>query len=796
MAKSPLSIGSKKANPVINSKNVIPLGYTIPHRYLSDKQNNDMDISHLLYQGRDKNNKKIESRSNYLKSFCKKANDHVSNGKSVKSVASFYEVFSAYIGFCDGIPVNPFEEAGYLKYAGNDGLLRHRIKIYEPSIKLWERQHGDELGIRETTASTHASQLRTALSWCGLPTDVWQNQHSGFAGIKTPFKSYSDAEEKLLITRLSELFFTLAPQLIAAKESNSTLPDELQVTIDLGESQEIISFPTSLKTNLGIKNKEGTSVKSNAAFNITMGAAYHLMCFFTSLNDSDIRSIAHPITIHTDERDKSLQTIKVSSFKVRANKRVDSLFTNDIDESFAQFDVDKRDGVNFIKVVEKLSNLYGNNKEDPELLFSLNAKGEQAKSFRIKTINTPLIASLNLLSPNRVSCLPWFKELFYAYRNNECIELKITTNELARTKVSKVTTPINVKARATQGLKNTSYCILSCYTNLSLKGILLPLSYSEKNSDGNITISFKYRNDNVGSFTIPAVDKQLIQDIEQFATVQADNQTVKKHIRLLLKNGGSKEAARDWEGISPISFNRITQWSITPGEYFISLQSSRWRETTSSQEYDDSNIGRVQSILQNSLETIDRHYSNGDPRLNQTILSQGIQVIEQIPKSSTLNGAKEYIAAKHAIPMIAHDKCLKKKKENKAKTNPNGIACNGQQKIENATNSQRETNNAIGEKLPCAEFDMCYKCKSARAVDDVQAIYKLISFIDALKEVLDQLPTAKKEVFEKIDAYENTLDGASTSIYEDAMALFNENGRHPRVSNDHAILSIYRKPGD
>ena len=134
-----------------------------------------------------------------------------------------------------------------------------------------------------------------------------------------------------------------------------------------------------------------------------------------------------------------------------------------------------------------------------------------------------------------------------------------------------------------------------------------------------------------------------------------------------------------------------------------------------------------------------------------------------------------------------------KQKKNKAKISPNGVTCNGQQRIESGKNSQYDTNNAMGIKLPCTEYDMCYKCKSAKSVDDVQAIYKLISFIDALKEVLDQLPDAKEEVFEKIYAYEYTLDGASTSVYEEAIALFHKNGRHPRVSTNHAILTISRQ---
>lgn len=795
MAKSPLARGSKKANPVRNNKNVVPLHFTIPYKNTSDKNTREFDVSHMLYFGVDKDNDKVESRTPYLRRFCNKAKNYVDNGNSAATVTAIYYSLNSYISFCDTVGVNPFSEAGYLKYAGNDGELRHRIKVYNPSKKLWERQHGDELGMKESAVTAILSYLRISLSWCGLPTDLWQTQHRGFAGDVTTTKGYSDAEEQLLVSRLSELFFALASQLIAAKENNLTLPSELPVTIDLGDYQEIITIPTSLEYNIGRKSNKGSCVKSNAAFNMSMGAAYHLMCFFTSLNDSNVRTIAHPITIHTDDRDKSLQIVNISSFKARAKKQVDATLTNDTDESLVKFNVHKRDGVTFIKTLEKLSILYGDGEEGSELLFTLNDKVEKNYSFSLNVINKHLMSTLNLVSPYRASCLPWLEELFYAYRKNQVITLKKNKNELGRQVVSKVVSPITNKAKATQGATITSYCILSCYTDLSLKGILLPLSYSKKDSDDNITISFKYKSGNDNSFTIPASDKKLIQDIEQFATELADKQEVKKNIRLLLKRGSYKEPPRDWRGISLISSNLIGQWSIEANDYFISLQSSRWREMTSSQEYDDSNIGRVQSILQNQLGTINKHYANGDPRLNQIILSQGIQVIEQMAKGCSLDEAKKHVVTKHSIPMLAHDEWLQKKKNNKAKTTPNGITCNGQQNIEYGKNYQRETNNAMGVKLPCTEYDMCYKCKSAKAVDDVNAVYKLISFIDTLKEVLDQFPDAKEEVFEKIDVYEYTLDGASTNVYEEAMILFRKNGRHPRVSINHAILSIHSSLG-
>lgn len=785
MPKSPLAKNSKTVKHVRNRRNVVPLHLTIPYRNSRLRKVKEFDISHLLHLGADNNNVKIDSRIPFLRSICKKANQYVDNGNSAKTVSSYYEALRQFIVFCDAVNVDPFSEAGYLKYAGNDGELRHRIKMYRPSKKIWEMSQGDELGIRESSASTIASRLRAALLWCGLPTDTWATHHRGFSGEKTPNRGYSDTEEEMLVARLSELFFTLAPQLIAAKQENLVLPDELPVVIDLGGHQEIISIKTSLKTKYLEKSKTDTSVKSATSFNMAMGAAYHLMCFFTSLNDSDVQSIAHPITIHTDERDKSLQVVKVSSFKARAKKEVDAVLTNQ------SFNVDKRDGVKFIKTLEALSTMYGGGEEGAELLFMLNSLGEKSSTFSLNEINKNLTAELNLLSPTRESCLPWFKELFYSYRNQHVIELKTVTNKLGRAVVSKISHPCS-KARATQGATNTAYCILSCYTDLSLKGILLPLTYSDKDAEGNISVSFKYRNGESHHFSVPAADKVLIEDIEHFAKELADKQDSKNHERLLLKRGHHKQAPKDWDGINPISSTQMNTWSIEPNEYFISLQASRWREMTSNQVYSVSGAGGVQSILQNLIKTIDKHYANGDPRLNKIIISQALQVMELLDEETGLELAKEIVAAKLGIRMLTHDEWKKRQEGERAKTNPNGIYCNGQQNIAGGKNTQRETNNAMKLQLPCAEYDMCHKCQSAKAVNETQHIYKLVSFIDVLKEAVNLYPNAQEEVHERIAAFEFTLDDASKDVYDGAMALFNKNGRHPRVSMDHAILALNR----
>ncbi|USD99891.1 hypothetical protein JKJ11_13095 [Vibrio sp. SCSIO 43133] len=773
MAKSKIAKQSKAVKHIRNNQNVVPLTFEIPYKDAKSNKVQQFDVSHLLHLGGSKENEKINSRAVFIRTFCKKANQYVSNGNSARTVSSNYDNLRSYLAFCDTINVNPFTENGYLKYAGNDGELRHRIKMFTPSKRLWEYNHGDELGMKESSATGLLSSLRTALEWCGLPISDWARNHRGFTGENTPFKGYSDEEEKLLVTRLEALFFTLAPQLIAAKENNTSLPETLPLIISLGLHEETIQIPTSLKVNVGRYSKNNTAVNTASAFNLTMAAAYHLMCFFTSLNDSNIRNIAHPIHVHTEERDKSLQIVKISSYKPRSSSEVDALLVGE------QFDVDKRDGVKFIKLLERLSKLYGNGEDGSELIFPLNNYSEVSDTFNLHELNKYLVNTLHLLSPHRAGNLPWFKELFYTYRNQQAITLKKVTNHLGRTVAHKEVQEIS-KNKASQGATNSAYCILSCYTDLPLKGILLPLTYSE--IDGNVTVSFNYRSGETGYFKVPACDLTLIKDIEQYAKDKANKQA-KKYERLLLART-SRYIPYDWEGISPISASLMKLWSVEPNHYYLSLQSSRWREMSSNQAYAEGGIQAVQSLLQNKRDTIERSYINGLPSLNKVILSQGIEVIENL-YDNDLEQAKDAVTKRRGIPMLTYEEGEKKRK-----TNPNGIACDGKQVMIDGKNTQRETNFALGVDLPCAEFDMCHKCQSAKAANDADAIYKLISYIDVLKEGLDMFPDSKGGALEKIEAFECTLDGASNDIFDEAMKKFNSQGRHPRVFIDHAILSM------
>ena len=284
------------------------------------------------------------------------------------------------------------------------------------------------------------------------------------------------------------------------------------------------------------------------------------------------------------------------------------------------FDVNKRDGVKFIRLLELLSKLYGNSEDGSELIFTLNNNADVNHTFNLQEINKKLVNKLHLLSPYRSGNLPWFKELFYTYRNQQIITLKKVVNHLGRIVVHKEVQATS-KSKAGQGATNSAYCILSCYTDLPLKGILLPLSYSERDCDGNVTVSFNYKNGMGGFFKVPASDLALIKDIEQYANEKADSQP-KKYERPLLTRTASNDAPNDWEDISPISSTLMNTWSVEQNQYYISLQSSRWREMTGNQAYAEVGIQGAQSLLQSTKETLERNYLNGHPLLNKVILSQ------------------------------------------------------------------------------------------------------------------------------------------------------------------------------
>lgn len=774
MSKSPLAKGSpKKVSHYRN--NITPLKLSIPIENTSSRSSYDFSIEHLTHFKCDSKQNVITTRVPHIRKFAKSARKYAERYRSQQTISAVYDCLRSFIFFCDCQAIDPFSREGYLRYFGNDGEMRHQIKLYIPSLRLWQRSNGEELGLKESTCNSKMSNTIKALRWCGTFNESWKYQHRIFRDQNDPYPSYSEDEEKLIVSRLSNLFFGLASQLVAIKKDEIAVPEKLCVSINIGNQIELLKIPTSLKTYAGRVNKA-------CAFNMAMGAAYYLMSYFTSLNSTPIKEIHHPLIVEKDLRDKSLQTVKVKCYKARANKTVSATLTNEVD-SHSTFNLKKRTGVEFIKLLSELSLSYGSNKE---LLYLLDENGEISNKFDVRTVNTHLVTTLHLTSVYRSLNLPMLTELFYHTLEGVSIKYSITTNEIGRRVVKKHTHPL-AKAHITRNLLRISYCILACLTDNSLKGIVLPLSYSCDNSKHSTHVTFSYDDGKSSTITIASNIVKLIKDIESWAMRRAAYTKDSAPV-YLLRFGHSGQKPKQWSGINPITAAQISKWGIAPDDFFLTLQSSRFRESTSNSEYREGDLSHLTNLLQNSIATLRRHYSNGHPNTNRKILSEAIEVLENIAKGNSLTKAKDTVKEKLVVEMLTHDEW----KKNRKPANPNGITCDGQQILRGGGSTQKFTNKAVKHNLPCAEFDMCFKCKSAKAVDEPNSIYKLISFIDVLKEALDHYPDAKPEIQEKISVFESTLKGASHEILQSAWSNFNQNGRHPRVTMDHARLSVLR----
>ena len=143
MAKSKIARQTNSVKRVRNSQNVEPLNLTIPYKDIRSNKPRQFDVSHLLHLGCNKESEKIDNRAVFIRRFCENTNKYVSKGYSARTVSSSYDILRSFLVFCDAVNVEPFTETGYLKFAGNDGELRHRIKMFRPSKRLWEYNHGD-----------------------------------------------------------------------------------------------------------------------------------------------------------------------------------------------------------------------------------------------------------------------------------------------------------------------------------------------------------------------------------------------------------------------------------------------------------------------------------------------------------------------------------------------------------------------------------------------------------------------------------------------------------------------------
>ncbi|WP_104025897.1 hypothetical protein [Vibrio hyugaensis] len=807
MAKSPIASVKKSTPPPPSSNEVaveqLDMVVVLNNPLGSAKATTTFNLRKLCHKQCDPSQElAIPCRRKMVKRFYKDIIQGMKDGMSHATLRRQIETFSAYLKGSDSLNVDPFSEDGYK--AMHNANWEKVAAATEAKKYIFQYEDGEQLGNKEGTAQYQKATQDAILNKIGFDVGRLQSSLKQFRkDNRATTPPYIPKEWQTMLRRLNYYFTNLATRLIAYKDANPTLPppDALKdVVIDVVDGKEIT-------IDLKVRNHK-SSVSFNSPFNQAMASGYLLFAYYTAFNTTSILDVRHPISIIKEERaGRTSRTVKVKGYKGRSNSEVRALFES-IDESLhvvsndtteaagiVVADIDKRDtngiedGVTFIEVLSTLSEIYST--EEFGRLFYIYTDNGVGRFNDDITISVPL--NLGLYSSSRYGLADYFIKLFYDLYNGNTYPLYsvVYTPDRGRIVNKSLVEPTEGK-QLTIRLRSMMFGAIQCLTDIELKGIIMPLEYGEPDDDGNIKVSFKYDDGRDGDFVVPAKYKEFLKKVESYSNAYNPTPTPKgangywsiSHKAPYLLPLGNKFNTRQWNTPKDVlGKNFLRDYGLSYDDFYLSLLSSRIRATTSNQEYSPEDNGfSAREILQNSLKTLMVSYVNGHPTENQRMASQGMNSLVRIASGQSRNDAVTSLKTELGIPVLAYEEY----KARNMPTNPNGVLCDGVARVSGKDGTHYgakkfandEIEGADVGDIPCYQYDLCVKCKSAQLVDDVHAVYKLISFIDALEDAIHLFPERANVIESRVESFYSKLDTLPESTREKAEEMLDEKGRY------------------
>lgn len=796
MAKSPLAgLVKIKAKTTTNSPDIINFNFKVSLHYPGRPRPIYFDIKDFCYLGCMPENPLIKPcRMGVVKNIHSWVSREFKNKSSHATIISGLRALKRYFCFCDKRGLQPLHKEGYLAFAGNDGELWRQVGIaIEPKPFKFMYENKEEMGLSEGSASILKANLDKMLLEIGFDTSKWDGILQKFSeGTRSYTLPYTSSEWELLFRRVQRYFFSLATALIEYRSDNPGLPPP-QIIENI-EMDVIDKAPWCITVGEAQQRHHGGEC---SAFNQCMSAAYVLFCYYTAFNDSVIQEVRHPLRKLTDKKDgRTLKTVSVKVYKGRSSKEVGALFS-DLDESqhpeankktvgYIVGEVEKKNGIVFIETLEVLSKAYSSDTHG-RLIYSLGVDGGKKNKDIVEGIEY-LTENLRLVSEGRQVLVDHFVGMY-----REVVECKRSVkysvirsnsgfNEMRVTRL-----PVQNSLRNQTPL---AYAAISCLTDVELNNVILPIGYSEMDEEGNVTISLSYIDGDEDSIVVEAKYLDFFRLLER----QAEQFNPKAKVRTKYSGGsstrppfllplGSRNATYQWGTRPPITRTILQNLGVHTGEYYLSINSRKIRATNSDLEYRSEEKGATaRQILQNSINTFQRKYVNGHPTENNRMLSQGLMGLSNIANGMTKEEAVNAVKNTLKIPVLAFDKW----KAKRMPTNPNGIACDGKVDLVEGKNEHavarkfalREGFMGESNDITCYQYDLCVFCNKAQLVDDPHAIYKLLSFLDALRDAIDLYPSRSEVIQKKIERFELHLEDISYQTIEESRRLLDENGRY------------------
>lgn len=197
---------------------------------------------------------------------------------------------------------------------------------------------------------------------------------------------------------------------------------------------------------------------------------------------------------------------------------------------------------------------------------------------------------------------------------------------------------------------------------------------------------------------------------------------------------------------------------------------------------------RASLLLNNTPETVRKHYSDGNPYSNNLMLNDSLKVLENsVREKEGIKSAKAKACIQNGVEVLSHESYMNQLLS--IEKNPNGTYCNSQSKSKTQSYTQRLINRNLineDEKLNCSNLKACFDCKHQVFVDTVDDIWSLLSF----KEHIEDSIFEHKDEAHFLENYGNTLAKIEIVLkrfkvkhFKLAKLKIDQVGRHP-IWND------------
>jgi hypothetical protein len=727
-----------------------------------------VDMADFFHSECDPAKPRIKDRATYVSSFIRNIDRRRKAKENENTLYNEIIELQVYLTCCDRSNVSAFSLEGLTCFRA---ALDEQGRLYDKRKRfLFQHEDGDSLGLKASTIYMKWAAIVGVVDSCGFPA---ARLTADFPMLKRgdtdSFTALSDAERDLFLRRSQHYFFDLAAQLLAHKGSEP--PNILTVAVDGVQIEVGGNF---------IPNPGEDSVEAGAPINQALAVGYDLLAFYTSFNDTQLCELTRDLELDESRTKTNHKYYNLRQRKGRKNGAVvDAEVGGHIEKS----------GRRFLKILIELSEKY-DTYDSGRLFYMRSVKGNCKRFYRGK-FQAMMSDLLFLTDDNSHLVADHLVDQFLNIVDNKR-RLDCSTNSsgvlgcrTVQKKWRKITQPQKIAP-------DIGFCAAHAIAGIGeeMKGMLCGLEYKPQD-DGVMDVYYKKSDGSSGCFSCGTKYRPFFERLESYSAQLCDGAHTKNHYLVAFGAKNSANGVHQWEGFSPKGLWRpLAHIGIASGDFLLSVNSSRLRETGARAIRNDGGTeDEIALILNNSLATVMKHYSEGNKEESQLVLQEALEVLRRIASGEDRETAANNVTEALGIPCLT----FKQASRQKGRINSAGFFCTSKEKPSSHFVSARRAGK-LGidpDKMPCFQYQKCIGCKSAKLVEDEDALYRSLSNAEAIARGAEYYP----EDYDRLIADSQTIKLAiaknvSRDLAEKVMARIVNVGLHPLYQDVVAVAGL------